>query len=136
MPPNINQNWDSTVVAQKRFYGDHRYRYRRDFDNDDDSQLFVPDDNNLFTSLKSTTTSTKIDDDDDDDNDGRKLWKKILRKEIVVAIDNDDEEEDFTIKSALSSIIVLDNEIENKEWLNRFQGRLSKVSSELLQGLR
>ena len=137
MPPNINQIWDSTIVTSKRFYRDHHYR--RNFDDEDDSEVFVADDNNLFTSsLKPTTTTTKID-DDNNDYDGRKLWKKIIRKEIVVAIDNDKEEadkEDMAIKSALSSIIVLDNGIENKEWLNRFQGRLSNVSSELLQGLR
>ena len=138
MPPNINQTWDSTIVTSKRFNRDHTYR--RNFDEEDDSEVFVSDDNNLFTSsLKPTTTTTKID-DDNNDYDGRKLWKKIIRKEIVVAIDNDDEEEkdkeDMAIKSALSSIIVLDNETENKQWLNRFQARLSNVSSELLQGLR
>jgi hypothetical protein len=137
MPPNINQTWDSTIVASKRFYRDHHYR--RDFDDEDDSELFVSDDDNLFTSsLKPTTTTTKID-DDNNDNDGRKLWKQIIRKKIGVAIDNDEGEEnkeDLAIKSALSSIIALDNETENEEWLNRFQGRLSNVSSELLQGLR
>jgi len=114
MPPNVLYSWDSN--AAKRHY----------HDDDDDHAEF---DAELFLSKNLLKQPTTIDDN------GRSLWKKILRKDMDLI---EDQEEVFQsdLLASLSSIIILDDEIEREDWLNRFGGCLSKVSSELLQELR
>lgn len=63
-------------------------------------------------------------------DDGRSLWKKLLRNEV------DASHFSCELLEALSSIIVLDDEQRERDWLNRFGGQLHTISSALLEGLR
>ena len=112
MPPNVLHSWDSN--AAKRHYYD-----ADDCPEFDAAELFLPSKNSLKQPTKAIIN----------DDDGRSLWKKILQKDTVAISQSE-------LFASLSSIIVLDDEVEKEDWLNRFGGRLSKVSSELLQGLR
>jgi hypothetical protein len=63
-----------------------------------------------------------------------------LQKDVDTAIGEDDGEirtsKSSKLLASLSSIIIFDDEVREREWLHRFGGRLSSVSSELLEGLR
>ena len=114
MPPNALQLWD--LNATKRHLHDLRV-------NDDDENDHYHDE---LTAKLVLPPPVKIPIDD-----GRSLWKKLLHNEGV-----DVSHFSSDLMEALSSIIVLDDEERNRDWLNRFGGRLHKVSSELLEGLR
>mmetsp|Transcript_5338 Transcript_5338/g.11021 ORF Transcript_5338/g.11021 Transcript_5338/m.11021 type:complete len:313 (+) Transcript_5338:183-1121(+) len=114
MPPNALQLWD--LNATKRHLHDLRV-------NDDDENDHYHDE---LTAKLVLPPPVKI-----PINDGRSLWKKLLHNEGV-----DVSHFSSDLMEALSSIIVLDDEERNRDWLNRFGGRLHKVSSELLEGLR
>ena len=140
MPPNVLHSWDSNA-SKRQFYGDPVVHFDTDGDENDHHR---PDFNaKLFLSPKQPPSkqSTPSDDDDDDDDD-RTLWHKILQNDVDTAIGDDDEETSNTatksskLLASLSSIIIFDDEAREREWLHRFGGRLSNVSSELLEGLR
>jgi hypothetical protein len=133
MPPNVLHSWDSNA-SKRQFYGvpvhidadgDENDHHRPEFN----AKLFLPP----KQPSKQSTPS-------DDDDDGRTLWENFLLNDVDTAI-GDDDEETYTSKSSklfasLSSIIIFNDEAREREWLHRFGGRLSNVSSELLEGLR
>jgi len=133
MPPNVKHSWDSNT-SKRHFRG---IPVHVDDDNDDDNdQYHHPEFNaKLFLPPKNCSKQSTPSDDD-----GRNLWEKIWRNDTDLAIGDDDEEINVTNSSellaSLSSIIILNDEAGEKDWLNRFGGRLSNVSSELLEGLR
>jgi len=87
-------------------------------------------DDDISSSATSTTTSTTSDDD----------RHREATTILLLNNDNDDnfdsDDRSYCLLTSLSSIVVLDDEAEKKDWLNRFDGQLSVVSSELLQELR
>lgn len=127
MPPNILHCWDSNV-PKPEFHGV--------------PVNFGDDDNDHYHPEINTNQSPKISSEGSKSYgaDGRTLWKQILRNDIDVTIDGGDKKTDASVSSklfaSLSSIIVLDDEEREKEWLDRFGGQLPKVSQELLEGLR
>lgn len=126
MPPNVLHCWDSNVPKPEF----HRVPF--DF-GDNDNDHYHPEIN--------TNQPPKISSERSKSGDnGRFLWKKILRDDIDVRISDDNKKTDASVSSellaSLSSIIVLDDEERKQDWLDRFGGQLSKVSQELLEGLR
>eukprot|EP00536_Pseudo-nitzschia_multiseries_P010450 jgi/Psemu1/25991/gm1.25991_g len=119
MPPNVLYSWDSG--ASKRHFHDVPVGIHDDYHPEFDTDLFLPPKISLDQS-----TST--------DDDARALWKKILQKSAKATTLAGDNNSDLF--ASLSSIVVLDDEVEKEEWLNRFDGHLSDVSPELLRGLR
>lgn len=152
MPPNVLYSWDSDA-AKRHYYDDyHRHRHHHQQQPEFNPELFLP----------CKTPRSLNDNDSNDDDDARTLWKKLLRKYYISSAtictttdddrhqeatpivlpnkDNDDDDDDddcsCCLLTSLSSIVVLDDKAEKKDWLNRFEGQLSEVSSELLQELR
>mmetsp|Transcript_22377 Transcript_22377/g.52825 ORF Transcript_22377/g.52825 Transcript_22377/m.52825 type:complete len:342 (-) Transcript_22377:165-1190(-) len=124
MPPNVLYSWDST--ASKRHYRDLPIGIDDDFHAELDTELFLPP---KISPEQPTPT----------EDDARTLWKKILRKEsngTASTSTTTTSTKNHELLASLSSIVVLDNEVDQEEWLNRFGGHLSDVSPELLQGLR
>lgn len=120
MPPNALQVWD--LNSSKRHL--HNIPIRVNDCDDDDHHHY---DDELTTKL---VLPQLFKEQIPIDNDARTLWKKILRKDV------DATNHSSKLLSALSSIIVLDDEAREIDFLDRFGGQLSKVSSELLEGLR
>ncbi len=120
MPPNALQVWN--LNAPKGHLHDLSIRVN---ECDDDRHHY---DDELTTKLVLPHLSKEQRTIHDDD--ARTMWKKILRKDVNATLHSS------KLFSALSSIIVLDDETREKDFLNRFGGQLSKVSSEFLEGLR
>lgn len=110
MPPNALQIWDFS--AAKRHLDDHH----------DEAEL----DAKFFPSSKEHSPEPQ------EEQDGQSLWRKLLNHNIKTAHTSYDSE----LIASMSSIIVLDDEEREKDWLNQFGGRLTSVSTELLEGLR
>jgi hypothetical protein len=131
MPPNVLNSWDS-ISAKRQLRGILAHKE----DDDDHHQHDHPEiDADLFLAPKKASTNSEP-----TDTDRRGLWKRILENDVKVIHDDDDEEmsasSPSSLLASLSSIIVLSDETRQRDWLNRFGGRLSNVSSELLEGLR
>jgi len=131
MPPNILQYWDS--IASKRQL---RVVPVHNDDGDNESNYHDSQSNTkLFISLPNPSKQVVQSDDD-----GRLLWKKILRNDASMRIVEVKQEIEAANSSkllaALSSIIILNDESREIEWLNQFGGRLSNASLDLLEGLR
>ena len=138
MPPNVLHSWDSNA-SKRQFYGDPVVHFDADGDGDENDH-HRPDFNaKLFLSPKQPPPSKQSTPSNDDD-DGRALWHNILQKDVDTATGEDDGEirtsKSSKLLASLSSIIIFDDEAREREWLHRFGGRLSSVSSELLEGLR
>lgn len=131
MPPNVLYSWDS-IASKRQLHAVPVYV------NDGDSEYSHQDpelDSDLFLSpqkLSKQPTPTE--------EDGRTLWKKILRNDFDERRNRHDEETSASgsseLRASLSSIIILNDEKREEDWLDRFGGRLSNVSLELLEGLR
>jgi len=131
MPPNVLNSWDS-ISSKRQLRGVPAHIE----DDDDHHRHDHPEiDADLFLAPKKASTDSKP-----TDNDVRSLWKRILQNDVNVIYDDDSEDTNASSPSSLlaslSSIIVLSDETRQRDWLNRFGGRLSNVSSELLEGLR
>ena len=130
MPPNVLQYWDSNA-SRRRF---HDVSILIDDSNDDGNHQTPELNPELFfdpkNSLKQTTQG---------DGNGRTLWRKILHNDVnTTRIDENDASaiESSDLLASLSSIIILNDKTEQRDWLNQVGGRLSNVSSELLEMLR
>lgn len=119
MPPNALQIWG--LNASKRHL--HDIPVPVDDYHDDDDLHDAEFNAKLFLPPKQPSTPIY----------GRSLWKKILHRNVDTTIKASSYSE---LLASLSSIIILDDEKRERDWLDRFGGRLSDVSLELLEGLR
>ena len=123
MPPNALQIWD--LSAAKR----HLHDIPVNVDHYDDG---VHDHHEAELDARLFLAPKEQQAEPIEEQDGQSLWKNILNRDI----NTDHTSFDSELLASLSSIIVLDDEERQQDWLNRFGGRLSSVSIELLEGLR
>ena len=133
MPPNVLQCWDS-IPKERKFRG-----VSIDIDADDsvdDVHHQQPEfDTNLLLPRKESLEQWPI-----HDSNSRTLWKSIVENDIDLTIGDHNKEicaaSSSELLASLSSIIVLNDNVRERDWLERFGGRLSNVSTDLLEGLR
>jgi hypothetical protein len=123
MPPNL---LPQDVASTSRFGRRHQCDHEKD-DDDDDAEICVGyriEPGALFTRYNEADEHAKF----------STLWQEWLanRKTVSSRISED---HDLSI-DALSSIVLMDNEVDQAKWLDRFEGRLSNISKDLLAALR
>jgi len=127
MPPNVLHSWDSNASKQ-------RFHVHPDEIDDNGNQHNPEFDTNAILPPKTTWGKSTPRDN------GRALWEKILQNGAHLIPDDADEEFHPSISSelfaSLSDIVVLSDDTRESDWLNQFRGRLTNVSTGLLEGLR
>ncbi len=119
MPPNVLL-WDESSASNPRFrqlHCDHKDNTEDSVDIDVTSNLERP-----------CPSSGKR------EYDKASVWQEWLVTKQTPSSSNMFEND--LVADAFSSILVMDDEIKDTEWLDRFGGRLSVISEDLLAALR
>lgn len=121
MAPNVFRDLDLLTCSESK----RRLRYGSDASDEtlQDTQQLVKDFVIEEDTVEQPVTTDTI--------GANQLWKNIFDRKT-----DDGRHNKSDLNAALSSIRILEDPDKNQEWLQQFNGRLSKVPMTLVEGLR